>query len=148
MSMQQILSGMEISASGLAAERRRMEVTANNIANINTTKTADGGPYRRLRVSFATAMDQSADPGSGTAEGLRGVRVAAVTPDQSPLPKVHDPGHPDADQSGYVTIPNINLPFEMIDLVTASRAYEANLKSMETFRQLAEQSLSLLRGIR
>ena len=71
-----------------------------------------------------------------------------MTSDDSPLPTVYDPGHPDANEEGYVTMPNVTLPHEMVDLVTASRAYEANLKSMETFRQMAEQALALLQNIR
>ena len=149
MGINQILSGMEISASGLSSERMRMEVAANNIANVHSTKTAEGGAYRRQRVSFAAAM-QEIMPGAGGADTnqLNGVKVIGVTSDESPLPRVHDPGHPDADASGYVEMPNVSIPQEMVDLVTASRAYEANLKSLETFRQMAEQSLALLRSSR
>ena len=78
---------------------------------------------------------------------LGGVQVLGITTDDSPLPRVLDPGHPDAGADGYVVMPNVTLPHEMVDLVTASRAYEANLKSMESFRQMAEQALSLLRGL-
>lgn len=149
MSMNQILSGMEISASGLSGERLRMEVAANNIANVHSTRTAEGGPYRRQRVTFAAAMDEQMQQAmQGGATELHGVRVESVTSDDSPLPRVHDPGHPDADEEGYVELPNVNIPMEMVDLVTASRAYEANLKAMETFRQLAEQALTLMRGNR
>lgn len=151
MSMDSILSGMQISASGLASERVRMEVAANNIANINSTRTADGGPYRRQRVTFASAMEPmmgSVGKSGNSVDSLKGVRVVGVTSDNSPMPIIFDPGHPDADQDGNVRLPNVKLPMEMVDLVTASRAYEANLKSMETFRQLAEQALALLRGIR
>ena len=130
MAFGQILSGMEISASGLAGERLRMEVAANNIANIDSTMTPEGGPYQRKQVTFAAAME-----------------VVGVTEDKTPGQLVHNPGHPHADANGYVKMPNVNISHEMVDMVTASRAYEANLKSLETFRQMAEQALSLLRGL-
>ncbi len=149
MSLGKILSGMQISASGLSGERLRMEVAANNIANAHSTHTPEGGPYRRQRVSFAAAMDRVGQTGTtGNLNGLGGVQVLGVTPDNSPLPTVYDPGHPDANKDGYVTMPNVTLPHEMVDLVTASRAYEANLKSMETYKQMAEQTLALLQNIR
>jgi flagellar basal-body rod protein FlgC len=148
MSMNQILSGMEISASGLTGERLRMEVAANNLANMHSTRTREGGPYRRQQVQFEAAMDEYFLTGVSSADSLHGVRVLGLTPDESPFRIVHDPGHPDADQSGNVSMPNVDLSREMVDLVTSSRAYEANLKSLETFRQLAEQALALLRGIR
>jgi flagellar basal-body rod protein FlgC len=150
MSLDKILSGMHISASGLAGERLRMEVAANNIANAYSTSTPEGGPYRRQRVSFQSAMDPLLKSGmhQQQAGGLGGVRVVGVEPDASPLPRVFDPGHPDAQPDGYVTMPNVTLPHEMVDMVTASRAYEANLKSMETFRQMAEQALQLLQNLR
>lgn len=148
MSIDKILSGMQISASGLAGERLRMEVAANNIANAYSTNTPDGGPYRRQRVSFQASMDPFLHAGSQQSANLGGVRVVGVEADSSPLPRVFDPGHPDAEPDGFVTMPNVTLPHEMVDLVTASRAYEANLKSMETFRQMAEQALQLLQNLR
>ncbi len=148
MSMNQILSGMEISASGLTGERLRMEVAANNLANMHSTRTREGGPYRRQQVQFEAAMNEYFQRGVSSADSLQGVRVLGLTPDESPFRIIHDPGHPDADPSGNVSMPNVDLSREMVDLVTSSRAYEANLKSLETFRQLAEQALALLRGIR
>ena len=153
MSMNQILSGMDISASGLTGERLRMEVAANNIANQHSTRTAQGGPYQRQQVTFASTMDQIVTPGGrmgrhGAAHELNGVTVVGVSSDTTPGTSIYDPGHPDADVTGHVQQSNVNLPHEMVDLVTASRAYEANLKSMEIFRQMAEQALSLLRGSR
>ncbi len=148
MSIRQILSGMEISASGLTGERLRMEVAANNIANLNSTRTPDGGPYQRQRVTFASAMNDWIQPDRNGVSDLRGVSVSGVSSDTTPGPRVYDPGHPDADATGHVEMPNVNLSHEMVDMVTASRAYEANLKSLETFRQMAEQALSLLRGQR
>ncbi|MCA9061140.1 MAG: flagellar basal body rod protein FlgC [Planctomycetaceae bacterium] len=149
MSMDQILSGMSISASGLTGERLRMEVAANNIANAHSTQTSQGGPYQRQQVTFAAAMNQFMDVQTGTIDSssLNGVKVVSVGTDTTEGPRVYDPGHPHADAEGYVTYPNVNMSHEMVDLMTASRAYEANLKSMETFRQVAEQALAVLRDL-
>jgi len=146
MSMQNIFAGSQISASGLAAERTRMEVAANNIANANTTRGTDGEPYRRQRVTFAASMDQHLGM-TNDVKQMGGVRVLGIQPDMSELPQIYDPGHPQANKDGYVEMSNVQIPHEMVDLMTASRAYEANLKSLQTFRELAEQALSLLRGI-
>ncbi len=155
MSMNQVFSGMDISASGLTGERLRMEVAANNIANQNTTRTAEGGPYQRKQVTFSAELDQIMAPGgrmtrrgADAMQALKGVKVVGVTSDTTPGDRIYDPGHPDADESGQVRQSNVNVSREMVDLVTASRAYEANLKSLETFRQMTEQALSLLRGTR
>ena len=133
---------MRIAASGLSAERKRMEVAANNIANAHTTRTANGGAYRRQDVVFATAMDMR-DP--RTATGLAGVEVVGIEPDNSDMPSVYNPGHPDADANGMVQMPNVSIPNEMIDMMTASRAYEANVRVLTTIREMVEQTLSLLR---
>ncbi len=145
MSLSRILSAPNISASGLAAERQRMEVIANNIANAHSTRSIDGGPYRRQQMLFAEALD-SAGTGGPSPDSLQGVRVLGVDTDKTEFPKVYDPGHPDADEEGFVLMPNVSLPNEMVDLITASRAYEANLKALQLYRQMTEQSLSLLRG--
>lgn len=137
------LSASQVSASGLSAERKRMEVVANNIANAHSTRTPDGSAFRRRDIVFAAAMD-SKDPFA--ANGLNGVKVVSVQEDNSPLPQVYNPGHPDADDKGMVTMPNVSIPNEMVDMMTASRAYEANLKMLTTFREMAEQTLSLLRA--
>lgn len=140
-----LFSGANISASGMSAERRRMEIVANNIANANSTQSADGGPYRRQQLVFSAAMD-AARPGE-TVSGLHGVAVTDQVADQSELPLIYNPGHPDADpNTGMVTMPNVKLPNEMVDLITASRSYEANLKALTSFKQMVEQTLRLLRG--
>lgn len=141
-------SAADISASGLAAERLRMEVASNNIANARSTRSLDGGPYRRQQVIFAAEVERRSASGHRTDVSLGGVRVVEIAADQSPLLQVHNPGHPDADENGMVTMPNVQLPHEMVDLVTASRAYEANLKALQTYRQMNEQSLSLLQQLR
>lgn len=158
MMFESIFSGANISTSGLAGERLRMEVVANNIANASSTRTAAGGPFRRQEVIFATVLDQrlaggrsrSVGPGTVVSRGrgglgVGGMEVADVVEDTSAFQRVHNPGHPDADKDGYVTMPNVNLANEMVNLITASRAYEANLRSLQTFRQMSEQSLTLLR---
>ena len=143
MGMGSFLSATDISASGLAAERQRMEVVSNNIANAHSTRTPGGGPFRRQQVIFSAALDQT--EGGTTTSELNGVQVIGVRDDQSELPRIHDPGHPDADDTGHVLLPNVKLPNEMVDLITASRSYEANLRALRLFQQMAEQTLSLLR---
>jgi flagellar basal-body rod protein FlgC len=143
MAFDDLLVSGNISASGMTAERLRMEVIANNVANALSTRTPAGGPYRRQDVLFEAIMKDQMDKGPGSAFG--GVRVVGVQDDPSELPRIHNPGHPDADADGYVTMPNVSLPIEMVNLMTASRAYEANLKVLQTLRQQLEQTLALLK---
>ena len=148
MAFDDFLSATNISASGLSAERTRMEVVANNIANAYSTRSVNGGPYRRKEVVFSTVLDERMRPGQssgGSRGGLGGVRVDGVVDDNSEFIKQYNPGHPDADKEGFVLMPNIRLPVEMVNLITASRAYEANLKVLQSFRQTAEQALALAR---
>lgn len=136
------LSATGISASGMAAERRRMEVISNNIANANSTRGPDGEPYRRQLLLFSAV--QSAGEG---AQGMQGVRVDGLQEDPTPFVEVPNPGHPHADpETGLLRMPNVKLPTEMVDLITASRSYEANLKALTLFKEMVEQTLSLLRG--
>jgi flagellar basal-body rod protein FlgC len=128
---------MGISASGMTAERLRMDIIASNIANANSTRTEAGGPYRRKMPVFAED--------AGVA-GPKGARVLAVTDDQSPLKKVYDPGHPDAGSDGYVMFPNVEPVKEMVDLITAMRAYEANATLVSTAKALASKALEIGRG--
>lgn len=121
-----------------------MEVIANNIANANVTRTPDGGPYRRQQVIFRVGDIQT----EGISGFGSGVAVDGVEADQSEFQMVYNPGHPDADENGMVAMPNVQIPYEMVDLITATRAYEANLKSIRVFREIAERTLSLLRGNR
>ncbi len=145
MTFDDLLAATNISASGLSAERLRMEVVANNIANAFSTRSADGGPYRRQDLVFEAVLGERARAG-GRGQGTPGgVRVLGVAEDASELPRVYDPGHPDADRDGFVTMPNVHLPIEMVNLMTASRAYEANLRVLQAFRQSAEQALTLAR---
>ena len=136
-----LFSAANISASGMTAERMRMETVANNIANANSTRSADGGPYRRKQLVFSSLVDNDA---TGTSS-FRGVQVVAKESDQSPFPELYSPGHPDADERGILQMPNVQLPNEMVDLITASRSYEANLKALTSFKDMIEQTLTLLR---
>lgn len=142
------LAAFNISASGLTAERLRMEVVANNIANAAVTRTPEGGPYRRKDVVFETAISTQAPAprGSMASSGLAGVRTVGIIEDASELPRRYDPGHPDADPDGFVTMPNVNLPIEMVNLITATRAYEANLKAAQSFIDMNQQALAIVRG--
>ena len=144
--MGRYLSSADVSASGLAAERLRMEVAANNIANAHTTRSANGGPYRRQRVVFAEAMRDVLSPSVAHDRQLAGVEVLGVEPDPSEFPEVFDPGHPDANERGFVRMPNVRLATEMVDMITASRAYEANLQALGALRSMAENALTLLRA--
>jgi flagellar basal-body rod protein FlgC len=143
MSFDSALGALNISASGLGAERLRMEVVANNIANASVTRTPEGGPYRRRDVVFETVLSGVEANGEPR---LGGVRVAGMVADQPELPRLHKPGHPDADAEGFVAMPNVNLPVEMVNLITASRAYEANLRVAQSFLELSQSALALTRG--
>lgn len=137
-----LFAGADISASGMSAERQRMEVVANNIANANSTKSANGEPFRRQQLVFSAALDKA----SG-AQGMHGVEVVGIEDDMSDFIEVYQPGHPHADPVTHkLKMPNVKLPNEMIDLITASRSYEANLKALTTFKEMIEQTLQLLRG--
>lgn len=144
MNIPNMFSATQISSSGLSAEKLRLEVAANNISNAHTTGAA--GPFRRQLVLFADGMTDPVTGTVGPAGQLRGVAIQGVVPDQAELPQLFDPGHPHADSRGFVTMPNVSVPIEMVDLMTASRAYEANLKALQSYRQMVEQTLSLMRG--
>jgi flagellar basal-body rod protein FlgC len=148
MGFRDLFAGSAISGTGMSAERFRMEVIANNIANAQSTRSANGGPYRRQDVVFAelVAGSQPGPKGAGALPVLKGVEVVERVEDPSELPRIYMPGHPDADAEGYVQFPNVQLPIEMVNLLTAARAYEANLKAAQTFRTMNEQALTLLRG--
>lgn len=141
-SLQKLFGGMRISASGLKAERARMDIIAQNIANAHTTAVpGTGDPYRRQVVTFASIFYRTA--GGGSEPG--GVEVARISGDyEAPFEEVYDPTHPDADERGIVRMPNVNTMREMADLITAVRAYEANMSVQESFERMAERALRLL----
>ena len=140
--IQNLFSGMRTSASGLSAERTRIDVIAENIANARTTRTPEGGPYRRKVVMFEPILQETLDG----QESHVGVNVSQIVPDMSSaFERVLDPGHPDADPDGFVEYPNVNTVLEMADLITAMRAYEANVRAQEAFVEMAERALALAR---
>ena len=145
-----LFDAIDVAGSGLTAERLRMDVTAENLANAQTTRGVDGQPYRRKEVvlqergaQFAGALDAAMGGGRGGAGG--GVQVAAVTEDTGAPRLVYDPGHPDANPQGYVAMPNVNPVTEMVDLISAQRAYEANVTAIQTAKSMFAKTLDILR---
>lgn len=136
------LPGINTSASALQAERIRMDVIAENIANANTTRGPDGKPFQRKQVIFESVLQQQQGL-FGRDNDTAGVRVARVEGDKRTPRMVYQPGHPDADAQGMVAMPNINLHEEMADLILASRSFEANLAVIKNARTLALQTLAI-----
>ncbi len=134
--MKDIFLPLRVSATGLEAQKIRLNVIASNLANINSTKTPEGGPYRRKDVIFITYIYD---------EISQGVDVYKIVEDQRPFRTVYEPGHPDADSNGYVKYPNVNPLEEMINLISASRAYEANLTMMNSYKEMFMRTLDLLK---
>jgi flagellar basal-body rod protein FlgC len=143
-------ASMQVSASGLTAERLRLDVISNNLANVNTTRDVNGQPYRRQVVvlqargsrGFAGAL-AAARRGETDAQG---VEVAVVRPDGSPFKVVHDPGHPDADAQGNVKMPNIEPVVEMVDMLSATHAYEAGVTAINSAKQMETRALDIGRA--
>lgn len=144
-----LFDAIDVAGSGLAAERLRMDVTAGNLANAQTTQGADGQPYRRRQVVLQEAQAGGQSFGSmlasASASPANGVQVAGIVEDPAAPRRVYDPGHPDADAQGYVSLPNVNPVTEMVDLIGASRTYEANVTAMQAAKQLFTKTLELLR---
>lgn len=129
-------SSMQISATGLAAERLRMDTITSNIANASTTRSADGsGPYVRRVAVFQEALDAN--------KNMAGVKAVKIDKDKSPLRKVYDPTNPDADASGYVTMPNVNVLNEMADMMVAQRSYEANTDTFNALKGMFSKALEI-----
>ncbi|MBI5903592.1 MAG: flagellar basal body rod protein FlgC [Deltaproteobacteria bacterium] len=134
-----------ISASGMEAQRLRMNIIASNLANVETTRTSSGGPYRRKDIlfetdrpnSFADYLNASADTGSA------GVKVAGIIEDSRPLKYVYEPSHPDADTNGYVAYPNVSVAEEMVNMISASRSYDANVSAFKATRDMANKALEI-----
>lgn len=138
-----MLKSFSISASGMTAERLRMDTIANNLANAETTRTAEGGPYRRQVPVFASRLATSMERRSDAAFRGMGVRVVRIDNSDAPPRLVYDPHHPDADDAGYVAMPDVNVPREMVDLISASRAYEANITAFNTAKNMAMRALDI-----
>ncbi|MEW6624305.1 MAG: flagellar basal body rod protein FlgC [Bacillota bacterium] len=140
-----LFSTMNISASGLSAERLRLDVVANNIANATTTRSADGGPYKKRVVVFKEVLARELKMGrKGYSPG--GVEVAAVLRDQSPPRMVYNPDHPDANEQGFVAMPNVDLAVEITDFITATRAYDANVTVLNGTKNMILKTLEIGRG--
>lgn len=139
-----LMPSIGISATGLDAENRRMEVIANNVANAQTTRDANGKVYRRKAVVFAAQLADAIRSGGIERRG-KGVRVQKIVEDNRPLSRDYRPGHPNADEQGYVTMPNVNIMEEMVDMMSASRAYEANLAAVRTAKSMANQAIEILK---
>ena len=130
-----VFSGMRISASGLSAERLRMDVISSNVANVKTTRTENGGAYVRKVASLQENFDQHL--------GMLGVKAVAIEEDKSPLRRVYEPNHPDADAEGYVEYPNVDLLVAMSDLISASRAYESNIDTLNAQKDMISKALEI-----
>jgi flagellar basal-body rod protein FlgC len=136
------LKSLETSASGLYAQRKRMDIIASNLANIETTRTEKGGPYRRKMVVMRTAeMDQDFDTIFNS--NVKGVKIDDIVEDQTPFKKVYNPSHPDADGDGYLYKPNVDLIVETTNMLMARRAFEANIAAIKATRQMVIKALEI-----
>jgi flagellar basal-body rod protein FlgC len=137
-----LLTGIDSTASALDAERIRMDVISENIANANTTRGLDGKPYQRQEVAFETVL-RAQEGGDISSAAPQSVQIARVIKDNRPARMVYNPGHPDANAQGMVAMPNINIHEEMVDMIASSRSYEANLAVVKNARAIAMQALSI-----
>ena len=164
MEIKKIYNAMDISASGLSAQRRRMDAIASNIANVNTTRTAEGGPYRRKITTFEENKDTNSfaklldnekmdlkttdnshlipEDYTLSKDSLSGVK-AEVNEDNTEAKMIYDPTHPDANEDGYVAMPNINIVSEMVDMMSASRSYEANVTALNAAKGMIKNALMI-----
>jgi len=144
-----LFGAMNISAAGMSAQRSRMDIVAENIANADSTHTAKGGPYRRRQVVFeshqAKAKFDRVFQSSFQGGGPSSVKVSSIIEDKRPFREIYDPGHPDANAKGMVKLPNVNTVEEMVDMQSASRSFEANVTTMEAAKRMFQKSLELLR---
>lgn len=137
MAVNNIFGPIDIAVSGMQAQGKNLEVISSNVANARTTNAGKGEPYRRLQAIFKTQENDIDD--------LASVNVDKILKDMGEFPKIFDPGNPEADQNGYVAMPNVNLPIEMMNLTVAIRAYQANAAILKRYQQMVETTLELLR---
>jgi flagellar basal-body rod protein FlgC len=141
------LSALDVSASALSTERVRVNLAASNLANAETTRGPDGKPYKRLDPVLEAVPFEDSLTGAGgagpIATGVAGVRVAEIAQDEGPGRRVYSPSHPDADKDGYVTLPNVNPVHEVVNLITAQRAYDANATAIDTLKTMATRALEI-----
>lgn len=142
-----MFNSINVSASGLTAERLRMDVISRNIANANVTRTAAGTPYRRqipiMRAQAPKSFKEAFDTSLASQQRFEGVEIVKVAEDKSPFKEVYNPSHPDADERGIVLMPNVDTVTEMVNLIAASRAYEANITSLNTAKSMAMRALEI-----
>ena len=138
----ELITGVGATGSALNAQKTRLDLIAQNIANAQTTRAAGGGPYKRQVVTFEAQLAHRMQR-AGQPAGQTGVKVASISNDPTPGQKIYDPRHPDADAQGMVTMPNVNVSTEMVDLITASRTYEANLSVVKAARQMAQKTIDI-----
>ncbi|SJZ64015.1 flagellar basal body rod protein FlgC [Selenihalanaerobacter shriftii] len=141
-----LFGGMNISASGMTAQRLRMDLISNNIANINTTRTEDGGPYKKKSPVFKAkgqAKFSLPDVASNKGQMGQGVEVTSIKESNKPPRLVYNPNHPDANQEGYVKMPNIDIASEMVNMISASRAYEANVTALNASKKMFKSALKI-----
>ncbi|QXM06154.1 flagellar basal body rod protein FlgC [Crassaminicella indica] len=141
-----LFHSINVSATGLTAERLRMDIISKNIANANTTRTSSGTPYRRQVPVFKQSSPNFAQTLENAKNGQQignGVEVVAIKEDKTPFKKVYDPGHPDADKDGYVKMPNVDIVTEMINMISSTRAYEANVTAMNAAKSMAMKALEI-----
>lgn len=140
--MPSLRTAMNASASALDVQRARLEVAVSNLANAESTAGVNGGPYRRREVVLEAVQSTGGDAGAG---GF-GVQVAAIVEDQSPFQRRFEPSHPQADETGHIELPNVDVPMEMVDMLGAARAYQANLAAISLIRETVQKALEIGRG--
>ncbi|MFZ7120927.1 MAG: flagellar basal body rod protein FlgC [Eubacteriaceae bacterium] len=139
-----VFDTMQINASGLTLERLKIDIISTNIANVNTTRTEEGGPYKKKGVLFQESLKSEIDKITGEYEKVSsGVKVTGIYEDTENFKRVYNPSHPDADEDGYVLMPNVNIVDEMVDLISTQRAYEANVTALNASKGILMKALQI-----
>ncbi|MEW9123737.1 MAG: flagellar basal body rod protein FlgC [Thermotaleaceae bacterium] len=143
-----MFKAIDVSATGLTAQRLRMDIISKNIANATTTRTSSGTPYRRQVPIFREAsspfsFEEQLEIAKGAKKAGNGVEVIGIQEDKSPFKKIYEPGHPDADKDGYVQMPNVEIVAEMVNMISSTRAYEANITSLNATKNMAMKALEI-----
>ena len=148
------LQSLNISGSGLTAQRQRMDIISENLANIDATRTQDGGPYRRKMVVFTSTNTSNSSFNNmlynninniNNSDQIRGVEVSQIVEDQEPFKLAYNPTHPDANEDGYVELPNVDSLKETVDMMEAVRSYQANITALNAIKQMASKALEILK---
>ncbi len=140
-----MFDSFSVTASGMTAQRLRMNTIASNLANVNSTRTAEGGPYKRKDVVFTSQQLDFRDVlnSSGDKRFTQGVRISSIIEDPRPFKMVYDPSHPDSDKKGYVAFPNVNTAEEMVNMISAARSYEANVNAFKASKSMISKALDI-----